>query len=152
MAGLDNATGEYVFDSDWKLVSFKYFFGSGSLIDQKPRNEMLSDYEYINKALIEKYGSPITGVSPFTSDGFQDDITFLNTQKGAQLLRLNEWLFKMASGGYVKIEHWASVIGLDSIGYEATSHYLQYSYLSDNYVDFISDALNNKENQTDNDL
>jgi hypothetical protein len=152
LAGLSNANGEYIFNTDWKLVSLEYHFGKGSILYQKTREEMLSDYDYIEKALSEKYGSPVGGISAFVSDYFQNYMDFLSQQKNAQVLKLSERVLKLKSGGYVKIEHWAAVNSLQEIEYEFTSHYVQYSYMTDEYVDFITDAVNANESQRDNDL
>lgn len=150
LAGIDNASGEYIFDNDWKLTSFQYYFG-GSLMEPKPEGLILSEYDTIEKTLAEKYGSPLDGISAIMSDDLISNIEMINDQRNAQLLRLSERLLKINSGGYVKIEHWAAVNKLN-VDYEYTSHYVQYTYFTDDYFNFVSRALQANENQKNNDL
>ena len=151
LAGVDNAIGEYIFNNEWRLVSFLYMF-DGTVSNPKPRDLVQYEYNEVEDTLVKKYGNKLEGISAITSDGLLDDLDTIQDQKYGELLNLSERLLKINSGGYVKIEHWAYSISLPNIDSDMTSHIVQYTYYTDDYVDSIFTAVKNEENQKNNDL
>ena len=151
LAGIDDAVGYYVFDNNSLLQSFEYSFGGG-LNNIKTRKQVKVEYDSIEYALNEKYGSELSHNSPIRSnylinnisnlDGFGDDFDIIN---------YSERLIKNNSGGYVKIEHWSTYQTINS-ELELVNHHVQYTYFTNEFVDLVISNIKTKEAQKDSDL
>ena len=138
VAGVEKSSIEFAFDSNDKLYAATYILGGLFKNDG-------SDYEIIEKSLVEKYGDPENTWLPIVNRMSYEPINYLWSwvQEDGSFPDNSSWLVKNEDANVVIVHYIAKA---DAFGMPMTFHVVGYQQYT---VDELSQEINNVSEEAD---